>query len=206
MVKYYDRDLEAFFQEYVLNPRECEEYETFMQRFVNEIMSEDYGDCEMLVDDTDSSTRIGSELIAGKRYIRICDMARDLLVEICIDGIVDMLIVPESIKVSAVVSLVKFIRKLGSYQLLLDEEEKEFCKYLTTQKYTLADWVRYAPSGGIGFLREKAIDQYCEMRTQNNDFIDKEKLREKIEKYFEHLIEKRIIIQGKEPGRYIIRY
>ena len=225
-VYYLDEDLREFFHDYSHIDPNAENYKDLEEEFVVEVLDEDVEEPEIsyesdepykvvnLLNNTATTPNLivdetmykSAAVIFGERYIKLWDLVRDLIIELCIDGGVDWLIFPDSMKVSILVSLIKFARTLSKYITPLSKGKKAFCKYVMVNHYTVSDWVCNPPDGGCGFLLSRAIDKYCEYMLNENPSMDAAKVRKETQQYADELIAEGVFVKRDETGRYIIRF
>lgn len=148
-----------------------------------------------------------AEYIVGTRYIIMEDFARDLLITILSGGTLELLLGLSTTPVSLIIQLFIFVIRVGKYCKCLTPEKQDFCRFLATQRYTFGDRLRYMFSGGgMGFLLDDSIDEYCAMIRQKGDSANPERQKQIIEEYAKQMIADGILIPTQNPDRYIIHF
>lgn len=223
-VYYLDEDLREFFRAYSHIDKNVENYKDLEEEFVVEVLDEDVEEPEISYESVepykvvnihketasgliiDESKYKSAAVIFGERYVKLYDLVRDFIIELCIDGGIDWLIIQDSMKVSILVSLFRFARTLSKYITPISGGKRAFCKYVMVNIYRVSDWVCNPPKGGCGFLLSRAIDKYCEYVLETDPSLDATKVRAETQKYADELIAEGIFVKRDEPGRYIIRF
>lgn len=168
------------------------------------MVKKDYGHSAAIEEDL--PTAEAQLLTNSGKYIKLWEMAKDLFVDLCKGGLIDAVVGTGSLTIGLAVTVLDFLRRWGEYCEPLEEEEKEFCKYLITTAYTHKDFIQL----NKGFELDYYIEYYCYLKIEAGYPEDKkEELKQKIQGYANKLKEKKILVQKeKEKGtnRYIIKY
>jgi hypothetical protein len=141
-----------------------------------------------------------AQLVTQKRYIYLERISVELLFTALKAGLLDRVFGVSLAPFACVASFVDLFRNAGSYYVSLEENEREFCRYLVQNYYTYSDRLKELfDFTKNGFSLQEAMEQYCACHPDPS-------AEASCFEAAQHLIEKNILVPANETDRYMIRF